>query len=113
MGKVTCIVMRPRYLEPCAVSLTRQEVEKLCLLARLEITPEEMDDVAAKLSDIVDLVNQLQAADTTGVVPMAHPLDRAQRLREDEVSESDQHGRYQQNAPLTERDLYLVPKVIE
>jgi len=95
------------------VPLSREDVEKLCLLARLEVTPEEMADVTAKLSDIVSLVNQLQAADTSEVVPMAHPLDRAQRLRADEVTESDRHERYQQNAPLVERDLYLVPKVIE
>ena len=93
--------------------LSQEDVEKLCLLARLEITPEELADVAAKLSDIVALVNQLQAADTAGVVPMAHPLDRAQGLRADRVTESDQHERYQRNAPMVERDLYLVPKVIE
>ena len=93
--------------------LNREDVEKLCLLARLQITPEEMADVEAKLSDIVALVNQLQAADTTGVEPMAHPLDRAQRLREDEVTEHDEHVHYQRNAPLVERDLYLVPRVIE
>ena len=112
MGKVTCIVIRPLSRAP-TVPLSREDVEKLCLLARLEITPAEMADVAAKLSDIVALVDQLQAADTTGVVPMAHPLDRAQRLRMDEVTETDQHERYQQNAPAVERDLYLVPKVIE
>ena len=95
------------------MSLNREDVEKLCLLARLEVTPEEMTDVASKLSDIVTLVNQLQTADTTGAVPMAHPLDIVQRLREDKVTESDRHERYQQNAPMVERDLYLVPKVIE
>ncbi|MED5535639.1 MAG: Asp-tRNA(Asn)/Glu-tRNA(Gln) amidotransferase subunit GatC [Pseudomonadota bacterium] len=95
------------------MSLNREDVEKLCLLARLEVTPEEMTDVASKLSDIVTLVNQLQTADTTGAVPMAHPLDIVQRLREDKVTESDRHERYQQNAPMVEKDLYLVPKVIE
>jgi|TARA_B100000949_G_C14077683_1_gene364501 aspartyl-tRNA(Asn)/glutamyl-tRNA(Gln) amidotransferase subunit C len=95
------------------MSLNREDVEKLCLLARLKITPEEMTDVASKLSDIVTLVNQLRTADTTEVVPMAHPLDIAQRLREDKVTESDRHEHYQQNASMVERDLYLVPKVIE
>ena len=95
------------------MSLNREDVEKLCLLARLEVTPEEMTDVASKLSDIVTLVNQLQTADTTGAIPMAHPLDIVQRLREDKVTESDRHERYQQNAPMVEKDLYLVPKVIE
>ena len=95
------------------MSLNREDVEKLCLLARLEITTEEMADVQAKLSDIVGLVDQLQAVDTTGVTPMAHPLDRAQRLRKDEITEVDEHERIQTNAPSVERALYLVPKVIE
>ena len=95
------------------MSLNREDIQKLCLLARLEITTEEMDDVLAKLSDIVKLVDQLQAVDTSGVTPMAHPLDRAQRLRKDEVTESDDHERIQRNAPLVEREHYLVPKVIE
>jgi len=82
-------------------------------LARLEITPAEVADVSAKLSSIVAMVDQLQAVDTTGVTPMAHPLDRPQRLRSDIVTEVDQHELYQRNAPLVERDLYLVPKVIE
>jgi len=95
------------------VSLTREDVQKLCELARLEITPDEMADVLAKLSDIVDLVSQLKAEDTTDVVPMAHPLDQTQKLRSDQITETDKHQLYQKNAPLVEKDLYLVPKVIE
>ena len=95
------------------MSLDREDLEKLCLLARLEVTPREMPDVQAKLSDIVRLVDQLQVVDTAGVSPMAHPLDRVQRLREDRVTETDDHERIQHNAPLVERALYLVPKVIE
>ena len=93
--------------------LNREDVEKLCLLSRLEITQEEMEDVSAKLSDIVNMAKQLQAAETTGVLPMAHPLDQAQRMREDTATEKDHHEKYQQNASLVERDLYLVPKVID
>ena len=66
-----------------------------------------------KLSDIVDLVSQLEAEDTTDVVPMAHPLDQTQKLRPDQITETDKHQLYQKNAPLVEEDLYLVPKVIE
>jgi aspartyl-tRNA(Asn)/glutamyl-tRNA(Gln) amidotransferase subunit C len=72
-----------------------------------------MADVATKLSSIVAMVDELQAADTTGVSPMAHPLDRPQRLRADVVTDVDQHELYQRNAARVERDLYLVPKVIE
>jgi aspartyl-tRNA(Asn)/glutamyl-tRNA(Gln) amidotransferase subunit C len=93
--------------------LTPEDIERLCRLARVEITPAEIDDVSAKLSSIVAMVGELQAVDTTGVVPMAHPLDRPQRLREDRVTETDRHELYQRNAPAVERDLYLVPKVIE
>ena len=95
------------------MSLNRDDIKKLCILARLEVATDEIDDVQAKLSDIVGLVDQLQAVDTTGVTPMAHPLDRVQRLRTDEVTETDDHERIQVNAPLVERALYLVPKVIE
>jgi aspartyl-tRNA(Asn)/glutamyl-tRNA(Gln) amidotransferase subunit C len=59
------------------------------------------------------MVDQLTACDTTGVTPMAHPLELSQRLRPDVVTEADRHELYQRNAPLVERDLYLVPKVIE
>jgi aspartyl-tRNA(Asn)/glutamyl-tRNA(Gln) amidotransferase subunit C len=89
------------------------DIERLCRLARLEITPAEVADVSAKLSSIVAMVDELKACDTAGVTPMAHPLERAQRLRPDGVTEVDQHELYQRNAPLVERDLYLVPKVIE
>jgi aspartyl-tRNA(Asn)/glutamyl-tRNA(Gln) amidotransferase subunit C len=95
------------------VSLNREDIEKLCLLARLEITTEEMADVQTKLSDILQLVDQLQAIETDGVTPMAHPLDRPQRLRTDKVTEIDEHERIQRNAPLVKRGHYLVPKVIE
>ena len=95
------------------MSLTREDVQKLCVLARLEITPDEMADVLEKLSDIVGLVSQLEAEDTTDVVPMAHPLEQTQKLRSDQITETDKHQFYQKNAPLIEKGFYLVPKVIE
>ena len=95
------------------MSLSLEELKNLCILSRLEITSEEMVGVAAKLSEIVTMVDALQAVDTTGVIPLAHPLDRTQQLREDRVTESDHHLRYQQNAQRVEQDLYLVPRVIE
>ena len=93
--------------------LTPNDIRKLGRLARLEITAEEITDVSTKLTSIVALVDQLQAVDTSDVTPMAHPLDRPQRLREDAVTETDRHELYQRSAPSVERDLYLVPKVIE
>lgn len=93
--------------------LQAEDIQKLGALARLRIEPREVDDLVAKLTNIIDLVGQLESADTTSVEPMAHPLDREQRLRPDEVTETDRHDLYQQNAARVEQGLYLVPKVIE
>ena len=89
------------------------EIRKLCDLARLELGEAELADVSAKLTDIVAMVGQLQAVDTGDVSPMAHPLDRPQRLRDDVVTETDQRELYQRNAARVEDGLYLVPKVID
>lgn len=95
------------------MSLSKAEVENIAHLARLRLGDDELPNVIDNLSRIIDFVDQLQAVDTTGVEPMAHPLDMVQRLRDDAVTESDQRELFQQNAPAVEAGLYLVPKVIE
>ena len=95
------------------MKLTRQNVEHIAHLARLEIGPDELDGVVEKLGRIVAFVDQLQAADTAAVAPMAHPLDMSQRLRADEVTEQDQRDLYQQNSAAVADGLYTVPRVLE
>lgn len=96
------------------MTLTRKDVESIAHLARLEITEEQMPAYVGSLSSIIDFVEQLNRAQTGDVEPMAHPLaGQSQRLRPDEVTERDEHERYQKNAPQVEAGLYLVPKVIE
>lgn len=95
------------------MSLDKDQVQQIAQLARLELKPEEHAELVDKLSKIVDFVDQLSAADTEGVMPMAHPLDVAQRLRPDVVTEVNERDRYQQNASSVTDGLYLVPKVIE
>ncbi len=95
------------------MSLNKQQVQHIAMLARLSLAEKDIDDVVAKLSSIVDFVDQLQAVPTDDVVPMAHPLDRSQRLRADAVTEAVERDKIQQNAPLVQDGLYLVPKVIE
>jgi aspartyl-tRNA(Asn)/glutamyl-tRNA(Gln) amidotransferase subunit C len=96
------------------VTLTRRDVENIAHLARLEITEAELPVYVASLSAILAFVEQLSAAATDDVVPMAHPLEgQVQRLREDCVTETDRREAYQSNAPAVEAGLYLVPKVIE
>lgn len=93
--------------------LQAEAIEKLCELARLEVTDAEMADFTSKMSRILELVDQLQAVDTAQTEPLAHPLAMTQRLRPDTVTESDAHERFQRNAAEVEAGLYLVPKVIE
>jgi aspartyl-tRNA(Asn)/glutamyl-tRNA(Gln) amidotransferase subunit C len=95
------------------VSLSKEQVQHIAMLARLKLTEDEYAESVKKLSKIVDFVDQLSQADTTGVVPMAHPLDAPQRLRPDVVTETDDRDRFQQNAASVSGGLYLVPKVIE
>lgn len=95
------------------MALGKDEVEQIAHLARIAVDAGDIPDYARNLSDILDFVEQMNAVDTAGVEPMAHPLDMAQRLREDEVSEPDQRERFQEVAPAVEAGLYLVPKVID
>ena len=96
------------------MSLTRRDVEGIAHLARLEITAGELPVYVDSLSKILSFVEQLNAAQTGTVEPMAHPLEgEVQRLRPDAVTETDRHEKYQANAPKVSGALYLVPKVIE
>lgn len=95
------------------MAVTRSDIEKLSELSRIAISDAAAETVASSISDILALVDQLQAADTEGVPPMAHPLDAVQRLRADEVTEINQREALQAMAPVTEDGLYLVPRVIE
>lgn len=95
------------------MAIDRADIAKLAKLARIEISDADADAAAASISDVLALVDQLQAIDTDGVLPMAHPLDAVQRLRADEVTEVNQRETFQAIAPATQDGLYLVPKVIE
>ena len=95
------------------MSLSLPEVKRVAWLARIEITDAEAVAAQAHLNGIFKLIEQMQSVDTEGLAPMAHAQDVAQRLREDGVTETDQHALYQSIAPQVEGGLYLVPKVIE
>jgi aspartyl-tRNA(Asn)/glutamyl-tRNA(Gln) amidotransferase subunit C len=95
------------------MSLQKEDIENIAHLARLAISEDNIPEYARNLSNILEMVEQMNAVDTNGVTPMAHPLDASQRLRADEVTEENQREHFQENAPLVEAGLYLVPKVIE
>jgi aspartyl-tRNA(Asn)/glutamyl-tRNA(Gln) amidotransferase subunit C len=95
------------------MAVDRSDIAKLAELARIAISENTADQVANSISDVLALVDQLQAVNTDGVVPMAHPLDAVQRLRADEITEFNQREQFQAIAPATQDGLYLVPQVIE
>jgi aspartyl-tRNA(Asn)/glutamyl-tRNA(Gln) amidotransferase subunit C len=104
---------RTRLKQDFPVSLDKDQVQQIAVLARLKLADDEFAETVDKLSRIVDFVDQLGQADTSDVVPMAHPLDVAQRLRPDAVTEPNDRDRVQEDAPATQNGMYLVPKVIE
>lgn len=94
------------------MSLTAEQITQVAHLARLQIDSQQTEHYARQLSNIMELVDQLARVETA-VAPMAHPLDMAQRLRVDAVTEVDQREVFQGNAPQVDQGLFLVPKVIE
>ena len=95
------------------MSLQADDVKNIAHLARIAIDENDIPEYAKNLSKILDFVDQLNQADTDGIEPMAHPLDMAQRLRVDEVTEENLREKLQTVAPKVESGLFLVPKVIE
>lgn len=96
-----------------SMSLDTDDIKAIAKLARLKVDEADVPQYATNLSSILHLVEQMNSVNTEGVVPMSHPLDVVQRLREDVVTESNQRDEFQKVAPATRDGLYLVPKVIE
>ena len=95
------------------MAIEQDEIEKIAELARIHISDQEIGQVTQRITEILQMVDQLQAVDTGDVEPMANPLDAIQRLRPDEVTQDNRRDTFQSIAPAIENGLYLVPKVIE
>lgn len=95
------------------MSLDENQVNNIAQLAHIEINPEDISHYTRDISNILDMVKQLEQANTADIEPLSNPLEQTQRLRADIVTESNQRDKLQENAPLTEQGLFLVPKVIE
>ena len=95
------------------MALEQTHVRRAAHLARLDVSDEQASDFVDDLSQILVMVDQLKSVDTEGVAPLYHPLDATQRLRADDVTETDQREINQRCAPAVEDGLYLVPRVVE
>jgi aspartyl-tRNA(Asn)/glutamyl-tRNA(Gln) amidotransferase subunit C len=95
------------------MSLTAADVKKIAHLARLNLSEAETATYASQLSSILEFVEHMNQADTSGIEALSHSIDMTQRLRPDTVSEPNLRNDFQVIAPRVEAGLYLVPKVIE
>jgi len=95
------------------VALTTDDVKNIAHLARIGLDDAALEPLAADLSTVLGLVEQMNAVNTDGVEPMAHPGNAHLRLRDDVVTEVDQRAELQAPAPATEAGYFLVPRVIE
>ncbi len=94
------------------MSLTRQEVEKVSLLARLRLTPAELDLMTEQMGQIVAYVESLAELNTDDVEPMAHARDVSNVFADDELRPSLPRDAALANAPHHDREFYLVPAVL-
>jgi aspartyl-tRNA(Asn)/glutamyl-tRNA(Gln) amidotransferase subunit C len=95
------------------MAITLEDVENIAHLARLQLSPTEKQEALSSITNILQVIDQMQSIDTTGIEPLAHAYEAAQRLRDDVVTEKDQRITLLALAPSTERGLFLVPKVLE
>ncbi len=95
------------------MTITLEDVENIAHLARLQLSPTEKQEALSSITNILQVIDQMQSINTTGVEPLAHAYEAAQRLRDDVVTEKDQRITLLALAPSTQRGLFLVPKVLE
>ena len=93
--------------------LTNNEIKGIAWLARLSLDENELPNYSHEMGNILELVEQMQAVDTDGISPLAHPLEIKARLRPDKITETNQRDKFQRIAPAVDQGHYLVPKVIE
>lgn len=94
------------------MSLSRADVEKVAVLGRLRLRPDEIDGLQAQLGQIVEYVQSLAEVDTESIEPMAHAVERTNVFRADQVQPSLPREEALQNAPHRDRECYLVPAVL-
>ncbi|MDP0589158.1 MAG: Asp-tRNA(Asn)/Glu-tRNA(Gln) amidotransferase subunit GatC [Candidatus Endonucleobacter bathymodioli] len=95
------------------MTIDRSQVKAVAHLARLTIDENDVETMTDTITQVLMVIDKMQSVDTSNTSPMSHPLDAVQRLREDQVTESDEREQLQRSAPYTEDGLFLVPRVIE
>ncbi|MEK6601770.1 MAG: Asp-tRNA(Asn)/Glu-tRNA(Gln) amidotransferase subunit GatC [Candidatus Binatota bacterium] len=95
------------------MKITREEVQRVALLARLQFSPQEEEILTGQLDKILQYMEKLNQLDTTNVEPLAHAVDIVNAFREDRVANQPSPDSLLANAPAREKDFFKVPKIIE
>lgn len=95
------------------MSINRKELTEIAALAKLKIADEALDEIAAAMNDIKDMIDQMDEVAVQGIVPMSHPQDMMQSLRDDVVTETSHQDALLSLSAQSDETHYLVPKVIE
>lgn len=95
------------------MSIDRNDIVNVSHLAKIHLNEDDVPELTDRINRILSMVDEMQSIDTSGVEPMANPLDAVQQLREDVISETNQREVLIRNAPMSEDGLFLVPKVID
>ena len=106
-------ILRPWSTNSEAMKVDAELVKNVAALAQLKITDSDLASTITSLTDVLDLVDEMQTVDAAGIEPMSNPLDAKQVMRADEITESDQRDQFQKVAPSVERGFFLVPRVVE
>lgn len=95
------------------MTVKKSDINHICDLSKLRIDENEISTFTKQISDILNMINELEEADTNNIKPMAHPMNMSQRLRKDEAILNNDRDLFQENAIDSEDGFYKVPKVID
>ena len=95
------------------MSIDRDDIVKVSRLAKIHLNEADIPELTQRINRILSMVDDMQSIDTTGIEPMANPMDAIQHLRDDVVTEKNQREQLMENAPVSEDGLFLVPQVLD
>ena len=95
------------------MELTRDEVQRVALLAQLRLMPEELEQFTHQLQNILQYMEKLSELDTSEIKPFTHAVDVSNIFREDIVSNTSNTEAILANAPAKSKTFFRVPKIIE
>ena len=93
--------------------MDQETVRTICYLARLEIDQDKSEKIQQDLERIIELIGSLQTIDTSNIEPLYSPLEMTALTHEDLENSDNKKDKFLENAALSNKDYFLVPRVVE